>query len=337
MSTRFGMQVARCLFILTLVGFMAACSGGGGGGGGGDQRIDLPYTGARSQAIITEENAEYLAVNAFQLSWGMNCQYLFGAGASAGRESTIEGEPQPKALLGLDKISRTIRNHFTDQASQARAKIEDTWTEYGNCGGEIAYSLTFDDVTGKFSGDIEYRSYCEDGIIYNGRIRIGGQLDQYWQDYESYKITFENVTITEDEQDSIIQGIIDLESEYDSSVSGTRVTITTNLLFEDHGTGIAYFVDGFKFRYYDFGDDSDMRFTGRYYESDLGYVDVSDSDEVTFIISYAGSVFRGVLQLEGANNTKAQLRFSQHHIYRVIADTDGDGTYDWDSGVLEWE
>ena len=335
MRTRFGIKIVGCLSFLVLAAILTACSGGGGsGGGGGGGEVELPYSGVRTPAVITAENAEHLAVTAFQLSWGLSFQLLFGTSESAGRESKVEVGPKPAVFFGLYKISRSIRNHIPIGARQAREKITDTSTEYGDCGGEAVYSLTVDNGTGKFSGTIDYSSYCEGGITFNGRVRINGVLDLYWWEIVSYKMVFESVTMSGEDQAFTIQGDIGLKYEYDGTIAMTLITITTNLLLEDHGADIAYWIDDFEFKIRYFGDDSDMTIDGRFYQSDCGYLDVSTTNDITFVVNLAtGAVVWGALQLVGASNTKAQLRFSQNHTYRVIADTDGDGTYEWDSNV----
>lgn len=75
--------------------------------------------------------------------------------------------------------------------------------------------------------------------------------------------------------------------------------------------------------------------SGRYYDPDYGYVDfhtdtpfhIDDGDEWPSA---------GVLIVEGEGGTEAQLTALSSTTYIVDADTDGDGIYDWDSGVLNW-
>jgi len=44
----------------------------------------------------------------------------------------------------------------------------------------------------------------------------------------------------------------------------------------------------------------------------------------------------GVFIVGGEGGTEAQLTALSSTTYIVDADTDGDGIYDWDSGVLNW-
>ena len=45
----------------------------------------------------------------------------------------------------------------------------------------------------------------------------------------------------------------------------------------------------------------------------------------------------GTITVTGANNSKAKLITIDHLTCTVEVDRDGDGTYEWDSGVLNWE
>jgi len=80
--------------------------------------------------------------------------------------------------------------------------------------------------------------------------------------------------------------------------------------------------------------------SGRYYDPDEGYVVVST--EEAFVI-YDGDDWplQGVLVITGdtgseGGRTKARLTVLTSTTFRVEADTDVDGSYDWDSGVLDW-
>ena len=45
----------------------------------------------------------------------------------------------------------------------------------------------------------------------------------------------------------------------------------------------------------------------------------------------------GTITVTGANISKAKLTTIDHLTCTVEVDRDGDGTYEWNSGVLNWE
>ncbi len=45
----------------------------------------------------------------------------------------------------------------------------------------------------------------------------------------------------------------------------------------------------------------------------------------------------GLFVLKGEQNTQAELSALNQFQYSVEADTDGDGVFDWDSGILNWK
>ena len=75
--------------------------------------------------------------------------------------------------------------------------------------------------------------------------------------------------------------------------------------------------------------------SGRYYDLDEGYVVVSTDSPFRV---YDGDDWpsEGVLVVTGDGSTKARLTVLTSTTFRVEADTDGDGSYDFDSGDLNW-
>lgn len=80
--------------------------------------------------------------------------------------------------------------------------------------------------------------------------------------------------------------------------------------------------------------------SGTYYDHDHGYVSVSTT---TPFILYSGydHPSQGVLIIDGrtgiaGGSTKARLTAITASTYRVEADTNGDGSYDWNSGTVNW-
>jgi hypothetical protein len=80
--------------------------------------------------------------------------------------------------------------------------------------------------------------------------------------------------------------------------------------------------------------------SGRYYDPDYGYVEVYTEGPLR-IDDGDDWPSDGVLVVTGdtgiaGGSTMARLTALSSTTYQVEADTNGDGTYDWDSGVLYW-
>ena len=74
---------------------------------------------------------------------------------------------------------------------------------------------------------------------------------------------------------------------------------------------------------------------GLEYEPDHGYVDVT-TEEVFVIHDGDDWPSSGIHLIIGADGNEAKLTAIDNLSFRLEADTDGDGIYDWDSGPLLW-
>ena len=111
-----------------------------------------------------------------------------------------------------------------------------------------------------------------------------------------------------------------------------------NLLLKDGGVDVASWFDNLQLYVDQWNGLEIWNIDHCYYDSEYGYVDVKVGAFTHLKVDLeTGAVESGTLELYGANNTKALLSILSATSYRVTADTDGDGTYDWDSGVLEWK
>jgi hypothetical protein len=79
----------------------------------------------------------------------------------------------------------------------------------------------------------------------------------------------------------------------------------------------------------------DIKATGRFYNPTYGYVDLST---ITPLRTY--NIYEwpssGELQMVGGEGTKARLIVVNKNFYQIIADTNGDANYDYDSGQMSW-
>ncbi len=168
-----------------------------------------------------------------------------------------------------------------------------------------------------------------DGNILDGAITLVGRTDPYAGTLNA-GITIERVTIDNPAtgESFILQG----EAEVTINDSGSA-RITENSTTTDNSTGKIYRFENLVANLSGLND-SPFVYTmaGRYYDSDHGYFTVSTP--VAFEMSaYDPRPYTGVMLLVSDDGSKTRLTIIDTDAYVVDADTNGDGEYDWTSGV----
>ena len=74
---------------------------------------------------------------------------------------------------------------------------------------------------------------------------------------------------------------------------------------------------------------------GTFYHPDEGFVTITTTEPFV-VFDEDDWPESGQLEIQGDRNTKALLSAINHMHYRIEADTDGDGVFDMDSGILDW-
>jgi len=111
--------------------------------------------------------------------------------------------------------------------------------------------------------------------------------------------------------------------------------VLMNLAARDNLTGKTYLLDNFRISIQDWGYYAAFDISGRYYDHDDGYVTMATP--IAFaIMSYSSYPYTGQFIVYGRNGTKARITAINASYCVVDADTDGNGTYDWSSGMLLW-
>jgi len=79
-----------------------------------------------------------------------------------------------------------------------------------------------------------------------------------------------------------------------------------------------------------------MQMTWHLLPPDFGYVTLSTPE--AFVL-HDGDEWpeSGTLTVTGANDSNAKLTANDHLTCTVELDSDGDGTYEWDSDIMSWE
>jgi hypothetical protein len=314
------------LLIIFMVG---GCGGGGGGGGGGSPTGS--YSGLTSQAVITEENSTDLMGGAFM-------------GGEAGSSMSVFGSVQVQPSQGSRHsitiaFSRMIMHaidtwNLSSQASipaQTSALIPDLdQTVDGECGGSYTIGGDVNALTGDISdGTLVFDGYCDAGVTLSGTVSFSGQMDLI-SEKMNLDFTFDDVTVTE----SDISGTIAGTAAYDVGIDTGSMTFK-DIYIHDNSLSKTYWFHDFVVAGTDESSSYSMTIDGRYYDPDYGYIDFSTEEPFTILIDDENPS-DGVLVALGKDGTKARLTALSSTTYIVEADTNGDGTFEWNSDILYW-
>lgn len=325
------LRMKHLVLAILLAVSLPACGGGGGGGDGSTAGIS--YTGLTTQATIDENNAEDLVTGAYQGGQ---------VGAAIGSLGAIQaGESGPVGYSRMLKVSQVLEGSLRQvdlmsiSAGTFVGAIDtESDTIYGDCGGSASITISGDDQTGDFSGSINFNNYCEDGVTISGDMDISGQLDVNTEELIEFDFSFDNVTCTMDNDSMTLNGNI----SFDNIVSPPTITMT--MLLQDNNTEKVYKVKDYTMTLTEEASYEDVEVSGTYFDPDYGYVSISTTTPLR-IYYYDDYPSGGVIVVTGetgiaGGSTMARLTVLTSTTYQIEADTNGDGTYDWNSGDLNW-
>jgi len=316
------------LMLISFALVLPTCGGGDGGGGVGGGGV-VTYTGITTQATIDSANAKDLSTGAYKGG------ALGSTGSLGAVQRAVVNRPYYLDLaLIMEEAIVQIDVHAPPGIIQAGTIIRESGTISGNCGGNAQYAIEMDDVTGNFSGTLSFNGYCSQGVTLTGGASFSGQYDLQNDRFLQFTLSYESITVTSG-SDSITARM-NISFNYQTSPA----TATMSIFLRDNRDGKVYWVDySMNFwavsNYY-----VDFEVSGKYYHPDYGYVVISTP--TNFRVYYGNQwPSQGVLILDGrtgiaGGSTKARLTVVSSATYRVEADTNGDGVYDWNSGILSW-
>jgi hypothetical protein len=316
------------LFIIgfTLAFAFAGCSGGGGGSddsGGGAS--GLTYSGVMTPALVDESNAEEITGGAF--ATGLIGDGMVGLSVDQQIDSYhIRNFRSVKVPIVLSDSLNLV--DFTSASSggiQAATQTESDIIE-GSCGGTMSYSVSVDDAQGTFNGSFTFSDYCNDGAIINGAARFNGKMDVDSGNFIEATFSFDNLS----------GGELILDGEIQIDFAATPNVVTFNAYGKDPVTGAVFWIQNYSITIDEFAGYVEIEMAGTFYHPDFGYVILSTPEP---LVLHDGDEWpeSGTLIVTGANDSKAKLTAIDHLTCTVEVDRDGDGTYEWDSDIINWE
>jgi len=318
-----------CLFMLPLIIGTIGCSGGGGDGGGSSTPSSITYTGSTSQATITSSNAGTLTQDAYS---GGSMGTLFATGSTAVGE--VNHPRTFQVTMALEKAVSGMNLSAARYESILGASITRSGSTTGSCGGSASYSITYDDVSGIFSGTMSFNSYCNENSSISGSATFSGTIDTGTKEFLAFNFSFTELTGTSGSDSFTLKGTIAFVRQPSS------YNVTIDWLIRDNHSNKVYWVHNYSMTLTEGSGYVDFLISGLYYDPDHGFVSLSTTNPFRI---YTGNQHpsEGILVIDGSTgiaggSTKARLTAISASTYRVEADTNGDDAYDWDSGTLNW-
>ncbi len=317
------LPIALICTFLTLQ--LSAC-GGGGGGSNNSPSSTLTYSGETSEAIIDADNAETLAVGAY-----------FGQRSGMSVSLMAVETPAEETSLSVNSISKILRRTLRHELVtlqpanlSVHSAVTQRPTQYypGSCGGQFVSNMQVDDKAYSFSDSFEFQNYCDNGEIIDGIASVSGTFNRNSGEIATVNMAFHPLTVRKEGSVSKLEGQLQI-----SFVSAQySETVSMDFLLSDEASGQVFRYENF-FSGINYGSGySEETLSGRYYHPDFGYVDLNS---VQPLRTYTGFIWptAGALQCSGHSGTFVKILFTTETTSWLEADTDGDGSSDWQKEI----
>ena len=311
------------IWVLIIVVLLGACHHG-------DHPAPLPdevdpaseYKGLKTQAVLTGANAENLVIDGFG---GESVGGAMMNAAVKGKDGSPSSSKNRLVLEYVQILRQSVRRmEIAKKADLPRvaARKKDYVIE-GDSGGAASYNLDINDSTGTFFGVVSYLDFTSRGIVFNGKAKIYGTLGTYQDQIISWTLSFRSLTLKTDDSTLSLTGMLSLGS----SLSSYAQVLSMNMVLLENETSKSYWFNNYGIHTAYNGLGIEQTISGRYYDYDHGYVDISTSSPL-FVANMNMLPTRGTLSFTGQLKTWAHLNFFEKNL-AITADTNGDGDVDW--------
>ena len=289
---------------------------------GSDTSTD--FAGRTSQAVIDSANATDLSGGAF--AGGITRFEVASAGFNqdslAAQTSVFRPLRLPLALQdSLQKIetASTVSGPFKSAGETKRGTLQ------GDCGGRLSYSIDFTYESRVFNGRFSFENYCDHGITLAGETDIDGTYRVDTGDFTTAHFSFADLA----------DGTITLDGEISIDFLHPPMTATLSVHSKDIASGQVYWLKDYSMNITEFAGYMEIEIFGTFYHPDYGFVNLTTTEP--FIVHHEDDwPTSGLFVIQGEKNTKAELSALDQLTCSIAVDTDGDGVFDWDSGILNW-
>lgn len=297
------MRIQNLVLLLVVAVVMTAC-GGGGSSDGSSGGSNSTYNGLTTQATLTDDNAQEMALDAYFTGYSGN---FLGA-------SLTEDQPPLQAQISSVGLSQIIHDtiYATTPTETVRALINEPVD--GPDGGVVQVTGDYNETTETFSGTYTYTNWQSGNLTINGQMTV--YINGFYSTESTIEVNCRNLTITvEGVSSAVLNGTLAYE------INGSAQTVSLDLVTTE-GSGVQCMVDGYELAVTSSGDTT---INGVFYHSDYGYVTVVTTQVITSDSN--GFPNGGVIEITGADNTRATVTFAPGSA-TIVADCDGDGDLD---------
>jgi hypothetical protein len=315
------MRVLKILLLLSsTIVLLTACGDEDEGGGNNG----FSYTGKTTPATISQDNSNIIATGAFQGGKRGSAVNILSMTQSEGNEQ----DGHSYTIVVSRVLEHAFRKVDVTDTHFINAAVE-TGSVSGDCGGIASYNIDINQSTGDFSGSMNFNGFCSDGVTISGNTSFSGKVNVNTGEPMHFSFHFDALSCSCDSDSVTLLG--DIAFNFTSN----PVTTTMNMLLKENNSGKVYKVENYNMSITEGSNYVDVVITGRYYDPDHGYVNISTPSPLR-IYDTNNWPSQGNLVCTGDNGTKARLEALSNSQYKVECDTNGDGSYDYDSGPLNW-
>jgi hypothetical protein len=329
----------KVICALSFIMSLMLLTGCGGGGGGGAAPVGITYTGLASPATITDTNAQVLTTEAFEGGDAGTAIGVFAGVASEGdspirRSRLIRFTRTLKeTMLRMDATS-AAGDPVASAVQQASETIQGDLDMCAGGPGSATFTMSYDDVTGAFSGTMAFNGLCGAGDTISGAASFSGQINPGTGEMLQFGFSFNNLALGSDVDSITISGTLSMDAQ------SIPMVATMDILIKDNISTEVYWVNDYTLRTIQRAGYTEIEASGRFYHPGHGYVIVTTLEPLV-VNDTDGSPSSGVLLVEGTigpggSLTAARLTALPSTTYLVEADTDGDGQFDDYSEEFPW-
>jgi hypothetical protein len=203
--------------------------------------------------------------------------------------------------------------------------INESGTVEGTCGGFLSYSLNLNMAGEEFSGIFLFEDYCDGGTEIYGETDVIGAFEVSTGDFLSATFSF----------DGLSHGIFSLDGEMSIDYSDSPVIVVFNAHAKDIDSERVYWLEDYSLILTERTGDVEIEVLGTFHHPHHGFVNLATTDP--FVVYEKDDwPASGQIVIQGDNDTRAQLTAIDPLHFEVETDMEGDGTFEWDSGVRTW-
>jgi hypothetical protein len=296
---------------------------------GSDTSTD--FSGRTSQAVIDSTNATDLSGGAF--AGGITRIEAASAGFNQDSMATRIGTFRPLRLPlifqdSLQKVEATRKVETISTAFDFLKPAIETKQGIlqGACGGRLSYLIDFFVESMVFDGSFSFENYCDHGVTLAGEADIDGTYRFDTGDFKTAHFSFTHLT----------DGTLTLDGEISIDFLHPPITATLSAHSKDIASGQIYRIEDYSMNIAEFAGYIEIEIFGTFYHPDYGFVDITTTEP--FLVHHEDDwPTSGLFVIQGEKNTQAELSALDQLTCSIAADTDGDGVFDWDSGILNWK